>query len=293
MRNLKHFKPFLAETAELDNLVYPIAGSPKLDGVRCEMLDGKAYSRKLELIPNKFIQSHLAGLHGIEGELMLGTGDFNDVQSAVMSVEGKPEFTFHVFDNFLHDESYMNRVRRMKGVPFIHPRIHLVIPTLLFNRAQVDVYYSNCLAEGYEGIILRSPVGRYKFGRATLSEGTYLRVKPWTDDEGTLVDFTEKLHNTNEKELDALGNTKRSSHKDNKRGANTAGGCIVSWKGEEVRLGFGKGITDEMKQHWWDTREDLKGSVVTFTFQGLTNSGCPRFGKLKGFRPEYDRRGVK
>ena len=47
-------------------------------------------SGTMKPIPNKFIQDYFKenGLHGFHGELMVD-GDFNDVQSGVMRVEGE------------------------------------------------------------------------------------------------------------------------------------------------------------------------------------------------------------
>ena len=65
---------------------YPCYIQPKFDGIRCVAIGGVAYSRKMKPIPNRYIQKFFADnkLHGLDGELMIN-GDFNKVQSAVMS----------------------------------------------------------------------------------------------------------------------------------------------------------------------------------------------------------------
>ncbi len=52
------FKPMLADAIEPDKypLRFPLFVSPKLDGVRCVVRDGVAYSRSLKPIPNQFVQ---------------------------------------------------------------------------------------------------------------------------------------------------------------------------------------------------------------------------------------------
>ena len=96
------FKPMLAgkAPADLSTLAFPLLASPKLDGIRCIMRGSIAVSRKLLEIPNRYVQSQLKGLpDGLDGELMLDLpGSFNAVQSAVMSVDGEPDFTFCAFD---------------------------------------------------------------------------------------------------------------------------------------------------------------------------------------------------
>ena len=86
---------------ELKNISYPVYASPKLDGIRCLAKDGIAMSRNDKLIPNEFIQEEFGRLElsGLDGELMVD-GDFNTVQSAIMSVLGLAVFYFFVFDYF-------------------------------------------------------------------------------------------------------------------------------------------------------------------------------------------------
>src|SRR5688572_14503491 len=111
------FKPMLAATIkDIKELTFPLLASPKLDGIRCVILNGKAVTRNLKPIPNDFIRNFLEShpeLDGLDGELMLndppapkkieieeGEGglDFNHVQSAVMSSDGEPDFYYAVFD---------------------------------------------------------------------------------------------------------------------------------------------------------------------------------------------------
>ena len=52
------FKPMLAcECTDLSQVKFPILASSKLDGIRCTIFGGVAYSRSLKPIPNKFVQS--------------------------------------------------------------------------------------------------------------------------------------------------------------------------------------------------------------------------------------------
>lgn len=71
------------------------------------------------------------------------------------------------------------------------------------------------IKEGYEGTILRSPSGLYKYGRSTVKEAYLLKMKIFQDEEFEVVGFIEMNHNRNEATKDALGNTERSSHREN------------------------------------------------------------------------------
>ncbi len=89
-------KPMLAATLDkLEDVKFPVLVQPKLDGIRCLIVNGEAVSKEFKPIPNKSIQSLLAGLpDGLDGELVIAgiETDFSDAQSAIMSEEGEPDF---------------------------------------------------------------------------------------------------------------------------------------------------------------------------------------------------------
>lgn len=81
--------------------------SPKLDGLRCIILDGVAYSRSMKPFRNKeiqkFAQEYADELESMDGELISSSPTsptaFRDSTSVVMSEDGGDNFTFYVFDN--------------------------------------------------------------------------------------------------------------------------------------------------------------------------------------------------
>ena len=279
-------KLLLARKADYSKIKYPVLATPKLDGIRCAMVDGVAMSRNMKPIPNHFVRKQLEGLHGLDGELMVN-GDFNEVQSGIMSADGEPDFTFHVFDSFTLDTTYENRVDWLEW-NLDHPRIRVLCVNEIHNEEELNAYLDKCLEEGYEGIMIRDPKGKYKFGRSTVNEGILLKIKKFLDDEATLVEIVEKMINDNPLEEDELGRAKRSSHKDNKTPANTAGAVVLNWNGIVFNVGFGPGFTDAIKQAMWDQREELKGKLFKFSYQELSKDGIPRFGKLLGERHKDD-----
>lgn len=286
--NTNVFKPMLASPVDLSVLEYPVLCTPKLDGIRCVIVDGKPYTRALKPIPNEHINKLLSNLQCdyLDGELMVD-GDFNSVQSAVMKREGTPKFTYYVFDKFYSFNSYEQRIQNLSYKVF-PDYVELLYPLTINNEQELIQYLEECLEDGYEGVMIRSPDGDYKFGRSTVKEGYLLKLKRFQDDEGVLVDVIEKMHNANELEQDKLGYAKRSSKKENLVHANTAGSCTIRWNNLEFNVGFGPGITDIIKQDIWDNRESLKGSLVKFSYQDLSKDGVPRFGKFLCFRHKDD-----
>lgn len=282
----KVIKPLLATKAEFDKIQYPVLATPKLDGIRCLMVDGVAMSRSMKPIPNQYVQEQLKGLHGLDGELMVN-GDFNQVQSGIMKKTGEPDFTFHVFDNWSLDYGYPLRLEDTEWY-CTNQRVKVLHPVTIKDEAQLTLYLDGCLELGYEGVMIRQPNSKYKFGRSTVKQGILLKIKKFFDDEADLIEIIEAQHNLNEQDYDELGYSKRSSCKENLVPAGTAGSMVVKWNDKEFRVGFGPGFTDSVKQELWDNREEFIGELVKFSYQELSKDGIPRFGKMLEIRHPDD-----
>ena len=183
--------------------------SPKLDGVRCTIQNGKAYSRSLKLIRNKYVQSELsdAVLEGLDGELIVGSPTAPDVYrtttSAVMRESGTPSFTFWAFDNInMPTKNYRQRLTKLRARAKVWSSDFvlsiIVIPVEILeavdieNMDQLRVYEKACLDAGFEGIILRDGSGKYKHGRSTAKEGGLIKVKRFSDSEATILGMEEQ-----------------------------------------------------------------------------------------------------
>ena len=73
-------KPMLASKCENPHLLpFPVLATPKLDGIRCLKLGGKALTRSFKPISNRFAREWIeANLpDGVDGELMLRDGTFS------------------------------------------------------------------------------------------------------------------------------------------------------------------------------------------------------------------------
>ena len=284
----KVIKPLLATKAVYDKIQYPVLTTPKLDGIRCLMVDGVAMSRSMKPIPNLHVRHCLEGLNHLDGELMVN-GDFNAVQSGIMASDGEPDFTYHVFDDYNNDCGYLLRIEDLEFNDVIYDEhCKILKPVWIHNEAMLDTYLNQCIELGYEGVMIRKPHGKYKFGRSTVNEGILLKIKKFHDDEGILVGVIEKMTNTNELEADELGYAKRSSKKENLIPAGTAGSVVLKWTGQEFRVGFGPGWTNTKKQELWNNRESFKGELVKFSYQELSKDGIPRFGKMLEIRHKDD-----
>ncbi len=292
-------RPMLAETLEsVEAVKFPVLVSPKLDGIRCVIVDGKALSRKFKAIPNTFVRTWLeANLpNGIDGELMVGGKNFNEVQSAIMSEDGEPEFEFHAFDLASSglSEAFSDRYNRLREYiecrEFATQHLKLVEHVIVSDVDSLLAYEQECLDAGYEGVMLRSPEGGYKCGRSTLKQAWLLKLKRFADSEAEILGFEELQNNNNEKVKNELGLSKRSSHKAGKSGANTLGKFKVRdlTTGVEFEIGTGEGLTQALRKEIWDTRDAYLGKLVKYKYQPAGQKNLPRFPVWLGFRDGRD-----
>ncbi len=275
---------------DITKLCYPLYASFKLDGIRCVTPDDKVLSRKLKPIPNKFIQKKLQGMPvGFDGELMIN-GNFNEVDSAVMSFEGEPDFKYFVFD--LCEDKYKHmpfstRYSRLKEYVYELgkwlPHVELVEQKLCTNAKEVQTYYDLAIAAGWEGLILRYPNGPYKEGRSTLNQEWMLKVKPVNDTEATVYGKTELLHNENMPEINNIGGTERNKQQAGMVGGETLGALLGLDKNNRP-VKVGSGFTTAQRQEIWDNFDKYKGKQFTFKYQDLTPDGAYRFPVFKGWR---------
>jgi DNA ligase-1 len=140
---------------------------------------------------------------------------------------------------------------------------------------------------GAEGIMVRDPNGKYKYGRSTEKEGGLLKYKPFLDGEAIIIDFVEQMHNDNEPELDALGLMKRSKHQANLSAAGKLGAFICQFADmskPDIVFNVGTGFTDAQRIEYWNNRSKYLGKIFNFKYQNLTAENKPRIPSFKGFR---------
>lgn len=299
--DLNNFKPLLAGTVtDLEALRFPMIASPKLDGIRCVVVNGKALSRNLKSIPNKFIRESLenyfqtpvrqdnkgnlfqTGYH-VDGEIMLKSGDFNNVQSAVMSFDGEPDFEYVIFDT-ISNKPYNERSTVYTPGENIQWKYSSLQQKQVNNIEELMKLEDEWVKQGYEGIMLRDPNGRYKFGRSTEKEQILLKLKRFHDAEATVVGFEEKMLNNNEQVKDNLGRAKRSSAKAGLVPAGTLGALVVHDPLIDKTFTVGSGFDHATLQDIWDNRGKYELTTITYKYQELSKYGVPRFPTFKCFR---------
>lgn len=291
------FKPMKGDDADLSKLVFPYMVTPKLDGHRCIIKDGVAYTSAMKPVANQYIQGYFSGgqYDGLDGELVVGSPTANDVfnstSSGVRRAHGEPDFTFHVFDYWASDQSAAARWKVLADMhnagKFEQTRVALVPMHIIETMLKLESIEAAYLGMGYEGVMLRSPTSPYKLGRSTVRENYLLKLKRFEDAEAEIVGFVEQMKNTNEATTNELGRTKRSSAKAGKVGKDTLGALVVraiNGKYAGVEFEIGTGLDDDLRQHIWYSQEQHLGTVITFKYQGVGNYEKPRIPVFKGFR---------
>lgn len=283
-------RPLLgAKVDDLRQLRYPYFASIKLDGIRALKYGPELMSRTLKTIPNRAVREALIDVpSGWDGELILGEPNDPDVyrntNSRVMSRDlSGAGVRFFVFDNFEARGDFSQRLATIHDLP---PVVIKLDQILVSSSEEAVEFEERALRQGYEGIVLRRPDGRYKYGRSTLREGFLLKVKRFTDAEATVVGFEEQMHNANPADLDERGYTKRSSHAEGKVPAGVLGALVVNWKGHELRVGTGFDASE--RAEIWRNQNQFLGKIAKFKYLPIGMKDLPRHPVFIGWRDEID-----
>lgn len=309
-------KPFKGcQRKDLKNgLLFPLGLSFKIDGFRCMAYDGRANSSSAKEFPNRYTHNVFvkaaAILEGLDGELCAGEpNDKNLMQqctSAFNSIEGEPDFTWWVFDDFSDltldfEQRYANYQRRVEegndqleamGLPRF---LRAVEYRMIHNQEEYDAMQQEASDLRYEGLYGKSWKGKYKHGRGTPVQGICWKDKPWTDEEGQIVGFVEMEENTNEAFVDELGRTKRSTHQEGLVGKGMLGSYIVenpkykdaNGKNIPFRVSCGS-MTMEERENRWNSRDNELGDFITYKFFDFGIVDVPRSAIYKCHRPHFD-----
>jgi DNA ligase-1 len=123
----------------------------------------------------------------------------------------------------------------------------------LITHDQIDEYHSECIEEGYEGIMLRDPSMLYEHTRSK----NLLKYKQFTDDEFKVIDIT-------------AGKGMRATMAGRVR-------CVTK---DDVEFEASMQGTHEYFTELLKKRNEFIGQMATIRYQNLTPDGKPRFGVM-------------
>jgi len=302
------FKPLLAPNEDplsfpdyFEKLKYPLLASPKYDGIRCVVKEGRCLSRTGKLLPSFQVQEMFKGLEHFDGEIIEGNPTdfdvYNRTQSHVMSEDKPGEMTFFAFDlthpDYLDRPFHQRQEYLEKLIEIYTAPVKLVEQVFVDNYQELIAFEEKCLTEGFEGIMLRDPNARYKQGRGTFREGIIYKLKRFHQDEGVIIGFKEQMTNTNTQERSELGYAKRSQAKEGLVGAQSVGAFVVAFNDQELDIAPGA-FNHAEREIIWNNQEYYLGEVLTFRHFPHGMKDKPRFPRAVGFRTtsntagEYD-----
>lgn len=298
----KQMKTILADDVDLTKLKYPVYVSVKMDGVRCIAHDNKAKGRSLIEFPNTALQElfNHSELSGLDGELIDGPINADDACRRTTSVASSfdktiEHITYNVFDIFNHPDKslpFKDRIliikQKYNTIKEKFPFIKLVEHILINNEEELLKFEDKALADGYEGIIIRSLDGIYKYGRSTVREQFFLRLKRFSDSEMKITGFKQELKNNNKLEKDLNGYAKRSSSKENLVAKERVGVItgIDIHTGKDVNIGTG--FDDKLAEDMFKNPDKYLNKIVKYQFFGKGMKDKTRFNSFISFRDPID-----
>jgi DNA ligase-1 len=229
--------------------------SEKLDGIRCYW-DGKQLltrTGKLIHAPKWFI----AGLpsQALDGELWAGRGAYQTVTKVVLDHTPNDKqwqgIAYHVFDLPQSNESFELRQKSLKSLLEKQPLKHVqwVKQTKLESLPSIEKALAEVVDQGGEGLMLRTPGSLYKTGRSE----HLLKLKVRKDSEARVIAYQ----------------TGRGKYE------NMLGAVWVELENGKM-FKIGTGFSDDERK----TPPPI-GSNITFSHQGFTEKGLPRFASFE------------
>lgn len=290
-------KPNLAESPEEgQTITFPKYASPKLDGIRAMVQNGKLVSRSLKLIPNEAIRDMLGPYEGLDGELICGEPTNPDVYNLtyrkVMTKNGDTEgVTFFVFDLLDLKLPYATRLHDLHAKP-LSGFIKVLPQSLVTSQITLDAYYAEVLDQGYEGAILRNPGALYKQGRSTAASQDMLKMKPFEDSEGLVIGLYEAMENQNPTFKNELGRTDRSTDAGGLVPKGMLGGFVMTvlngkFKGITTNIAAGK-LSHKERTDIWNDPTLAMNKVITYRHMPHGSVDAPRHARFYRFRGDLD-----
>lgn len=252
-----------------DKAVLPLWVQPKLDGARCIGRASGLFSRKgkpwisvphiweaLKLVFDKYPDLY------IDGELYADKlkDDFNTIIHLIKQTKPTPEdldasakvIKYFVYDCMFGDNPDMifsERNKKIREILKDNPAVVLVDTHLAKDQDELDRYYSEWLAAGYEGEMVRQDVA-YQNKRTS----ALLKRKEHIDEEYTITDIVEGIGNR----------------------AGTAG-AVTLHNGDKPQFNAGIRGNRQYVVKMLQDRKLLIGKQATIRYQNLSPDGVPRF----------------
>lgn len=281
--------------ADLPGLEYPGIISPKLDGYRCAIQEGRALSRDAIEVANRYAFNLLSSLPiPFDGELTVGNpwddGVFNRTGSALRTITGTPDFVFNVFDRLdLPELGFEDRLEEVKkAVAELNlPWLKVVEHRRVNNAFEILQAEQEWVSAGYEGVMYRRCGSKYLNGRATRVNNHLLRFKRFFDSEFEVLEVLEGKANVNPATKSALGLMQRATHAKGMIPNGQCGGFRGRdiYSKQEFKVAPGK-MTKEQAIEIFQNKDKYVGNVGVYRYDKKGGYSLPRFPTFQGWRTD-------
>jgi len=299
--------------------------SIKLDGCRLLIKQGKIVTRSLKSLVNKQLNEKFEPLRKyteekniiIDGEVFAPNIPFQFIVSCFMTEnyntkqaikkwdemckehnffstreEVFNKLKFYCFD-YLHPESpdipFKDRIIKASLVSEQFPKLmELLEHKEVHYKKEIEDYFQKALEEGYEGLILRNPNGRYKFNRCTIKENIAFKLKPWVTEDAKIIDIVQatQVNKDIEKTITELGRSRTSKRQEDRHNINKAQGFVVDFHGKELIVPIA--MTDKMKKYIWLHQNEYVNKFIEFKYMNVGMKDLPRIPKFIRIREDKE-----
>lgn len=272
------------ELADITKLKYPYIIQPKYDGFRAIYRQGRFWTRGGLSIPNQFIPDYFQSLMGMEewvldGELYDPTITFQKLNS-ILTNETKSltgtKLKYIVYDCMKKTEwdaqvcktEYQTRLKNVRKIVTTISDYKKVIDIgsdLVGSSLEVKNLYKQHLDNGFEGSMLKDPLGFYSWKRVTVKSGEMLKLKPFESVDAPIIGFYEGK----EKYTGVLG------------------GIIIDL-GNNQSCSVGSGFSDATRKEIWNNQSKYLGKMCEIKYFEKTDENSLRHPTFERFREDKD-----
>lgn len=254
-------QPLLANVANADIDPAPYLVSEKYDGVRA-LWDGKVLRSRAGNVfaaPAWFVAK--LPKQSLDGELWIAHGQFEKLSGAVRKTtpldEEWRQIKYMIFELPDAPGTFAERYEQIKKIVAAanFPQLVAVEQFRLPDNASLKRKLDEVVKAGGEGLMLHRADALYIIGR----NDALLKLKPLNDAEATVI-----------------GHVPGKGKYEGKMGA------LKVEMADGKRFQIGTGFTDAVRAN-----PPAIGSVITFTYRGLTKNGLPRFASYLRIREKF------
>jgi DNA ligase-1 len=254
-------------------------------------------SRALKQFPNIQLRKRFEGLAKVcnlkniilDGELLSKSLTFNELSGLTRQLDKElpDDLYFYCFDIVHKEQFYIPfQVRIVNLHELEAPYVKIVKQKLLQTVEEVNDYYQEALDWGCDGLILRDPNGKYKFGRGTIKEGLIYKMKPFQTFDAKIISVIQatEVREGAEKKINELGRSVTSKKKDDRILIEKASAFTVLYEEKELKVTIA--MTDEEKEEVWKNKEQYIGRMIEYKGMLVGAKDLPRHPIFLRFRDD-------